>query len=143
MRELIRVLVVESQLVVRRGLAATFAHEPDIKIVGEATDGCEAIEKAVLLKPDIVLTEVCLPRLGGLRAIAAIKEKLPGMSILVLTGSNREKDYLTAVALGVQGYLDKSATFDELISALRKVAAGGTVISPFTARPVALQSRLN
>jgi DNA-binding NarL/FixJ family response regulator len=135
MRELIRVLVVESQLVVRRGLAATFEGEPDIKIVGEAMDGCEAIEKAVLLKPDIVLTEVCLPRLSGLKTISMIKEKLPGVSVLVLTCSEREKDYLTAIKLGVRGYLDKSATFEEIRSALRAVAAGGTVFSPFTARP--------
>ena len=138
MRESIRVLVVESQAIVRRGLAATFKSEPDIEVVGEAKNGCEAIEEAVALRPDVILTEVYLPRLGGLGAVAAIKERLPGVSVLVLTFSERHYDYLKALKLGVRGYLVKSATFEEILSALRKVAAGETVLSPYTAERAAL-----
>ena len=129
MSESIRVLLVESQAIVRIGLAEVLGNEPGIVIVGEAGDGAESVLKAVALQPDVILTEVYLPGLGGLEAILRIKEKLPLIRVLVLTFSEREEDSLEALKLGVDGYLLKSASLAEICDALKKVAAGQPVLS--------------
>ena len=130
MAEAIRVLIVDDHAVVRAGLAKILGAESDITIVGEAEDGLEAIEKAVELKPDVILMDIFMPRCTGLEATVAIKQKLADARLLILTVSEREEDLLQALRFGAQGYLLKSATITEVADAVRMVAAGEAMLSP-------------
>ena len=126
----IRVLIAEGQAVVRAGLASTLAGEPDISICAWAKDGVEAIQYGGWLHPDVFLSEVYLPRLSGLTVAAALKRRLPGIKVLFLTFSEKEEDYQSALALGVQGYIAKCCDPAEIPAALREIADGGRVFRP-------------
>jgi two-component system NarL family response regulator len=102
----------------------------DIDLVGEAKDGLEAVEKAIELKPDIILMDVFMPRATGLEALVTIKEKLPEVRVLFLTVSDQEKDLFTALKYGAQGYLLKSASIEEVIQAIKMTADGEAILSP-------------
>lgn len=137
----ITVLVADDHAVVRIGLKRVLESESDIRVIGEAQDGAEAIEKADALSPDVVLTDIYMPRSTGLDVITGIKEKHPDIKIIVLTVSQRDEDLLSAIRLGAQGYLLKSANIDEVVSAVRKCAAGETVLSPSLAGKLVNQFR--
>ena len=130
MAETIRVLIADDHAVVRAGLANILESEVDIKVVGEARDGLEAIEKALELKPDVILMDIFMPRCSGLEATVAIRQKLADARLLILTVSEREEDLLQALRFGAQGYLLKSATITEVADAVRMVAAGEAMLSP-------------
>jgi DNA-binding NarL/FixJ family response regulator len=130
MDEAIRVLITDDHAMLRAGLVNVLGAESDINIVGEARDGLEAVEKAVELKPDVILMDIFMPRCNGLEAIVAIKERLPSAKILILTVSEREEDLFQALKLGAQGYLLKSATITEVVDAVRMVAVGEAALSP-------------
>ncbi|GAB3124453.1 response regulator transcription factor [Streptomyces calidiresistens] len=128
--EPIRVLVVDDHELFRRGLEIVLAHEPDIRVVGEAGDGAEAVEKAADLLPDIVLMDVRMPRRGGIEACTAIKEVAPSARIIMLTISDEEADLYEAIKAGATGYLLKEISTDEVTAAIRAVADGQSQISP-------------
>ena len=130
MAEAIRVLIADDHAVVRSGLANILGVEPDIKIIGEAKDGLEAIQKAEELKPDVILMDIFMPRCSGLEATVAIRQKLPDVKLLVLTISDREEDLFKALRFGAQGYLLKSASVNEVVEAVRKTAASEAMLSP-------------
>ncbi len=130
MAETIRVLIADDHAVVRSGLANILGAEPDIKIIGEARDGLEAIEKAAELKPDVILMDIFMPRCSGLEATVAIRQKLPDVKLLILTISDREEDLFKALRFGAQGYLLKSASITEVVEAVRKTAASEAMLSP-------------
>lgn len=130
MAQVIRVLIADDHAVVRTGLASILAAESDIRIVGEAGDGVEAINKALELKPDVILMDIFMPRRSGLEAMVAIKESLPNARVLILTISEREEDLFQALRFGAQGYLLKSATISEVVDAVRWTAAGEVMLSP-------------
>jgi DNA-binding NarL/FixJ family response regulator len=130
MAEAIRVLIADDHAVVRAGLVNILGAESDITIVGEAKDGLEAIEKALELKPDVILMDIFMPRCTGLEALVAIRQKLADARLLILTVSDREEDLLQALRFGAQGYLLKSATITEVADAVRMVAAGEATLSP-------------
>lgn len=130
MAETIRVLIADDHAVVRSGLANILGAEPDIKIIGEARDGLEAIEKAAELKPDVILMDIFMPRCNGLEATVAIRQKLPDVKLLILTISDREEDLFKALRFGAQGYLLKSASITEVVEAVRKTAASEAMLSP-------------
>jgi DNA-binding NarL/FixJ family response regulator len=130
MAKQIKLLLVEDHPVVLAGLATIFENEPDIKIVGKATDGAESIDKATELKPDVILMDIFLPRVDGFNAMTAIREKSPNTKIVFLTISQREEDLYKALRLGAQGYLLKTSSAFELVDAVRKSAAGENVLSP-------------
>jgi DNA-binding NarL/FixJ family response regulator len=130
MAEVIKVLVADDHPVIRAGLAKILGAESDITIVGEARDGLEAINKALELKPDVILMDIFMPRCSGLEATVAIRQKLLDARLLILTISEREEDLLQALRLGAQGYLLKSATITEVAEAVRKTAAGEAMLSP-------------
>ena len=130
---MIRVLIVDDQAVVRAGLVSILGAEPDISIVGEARDGLEAINQALELKPDVILMDIFMPGCNGLEAMVAIKESLPDIRVLILTVSDREEDLFQAVRFGACGYLLKSASVDDIAAAVKRVAEGEAILSPYIA----------
>jgi DNA-binding NarL/FixJ family response regulator len=126
----IRVLVVDDHALFRRGLEMVLAHEADIDIVGEASDGAEAVDKAAELLPDVVLMDVQMPKRGGIEACTAIKDVAPSAKIVMLTVSEDEADLYEAIKAGASGYLLKEISIEEVATGLRAVAGGQSLISP-------------
>jgi DNA-binding NarL/FixJ family response regulator len=128
--ERIKVLLADDHAVVRSGLSKILELEPSIEIVGEAKDGIDTINKAEELKPDIILMDILMPRCNGLEAMASIHEKLPGTKVLFLTVSDNEEDLFKAIRSGAQGYILKSSSVNELLEAVKRTAAGESMLSP-------------
>lgn len=126
----IRVLVVDDHALFRRGLEMVLAHEEDIDIVGEASDGSEAVDQAAALLPDIVLMDVQMPKRSGIDACTAIKDVVPSAKIVMLTVSEDEADLYEAIKAGASGYLLKEISIEEVATGLRAVAGGQSLISP-------------
>jgi DNA-binding NarL/FixJ family response regulator len=129
-RSKLRVLIVDDHALFRRGLQMVLAQEPDIEVVGEASDGSDAVEKAKTLKPDIVLMDVRMPRRSGIEATGDIRDMLPGAKILMLTISDEEADLYESIKAGASGYLLKEISIEEVADAIRSVMAGQSRISP-------------
>lgn len=126
----IRVLVVDDQTLVRRGLAELLAGVPDITVVGEAADGEEALRLARELSPDVILLDVRMPEMSGLEVLSELRAKSVASHALMLTTFDDDDALLESVRRGAKGYLLKDATLDELAQAIRTVAAGGTYVRP-------------
>jgi DNA-binding NarL/FixJ family response regulator len=119
-----KVLIVDDHALVREGIIAILRLYDDIEVVGEASDGMEAIEKAKKLKPDVVMMDIAMPKLGGFEATVEIKKINPDIKILVLSQYD-DKEYISRfLKAGVSGYLLKRAVGSELISAIRAVSRG-------------------
>lgn len=123
-RQQIRLLVVDDHPVLREGVAAMLENCEDIELVGQASDGSEAIEMSRALLPDVVLMDLQMPGIGGFEAIAAIRVEVPSARILVLTTYGGDGQALRALRAGAQGYLLKSSLRTEMITAIRSVHAG-------------------
>jgi DNA-binding NarL/FixJ family response regulator len=120
----IKVLIADDHALVREGIAAFLKLSNDIEVVGEASDGITAIEKAKSFKPDVILMDIAMPKLGGLEATIELKKILPDLKILVLT-QYEDKEYVSRfLKAGVSGYLLKQAVGSDLISAIRAVTRG-------------------
>ena len=128
--EPIRVLVVDDHALFRRGLQMVLEQEPDIDVVGEASDGAEAVQQAADTTPDIVLMDVRMPKRGGIDACTAIHETVPSARIIMLTISDEEADLYDAIKAGAMGYLLKEISIEEVASAIRAVHGGQSLISP-------------
>jgi DNA-binding NarL/FixJ family response regulator len=128
--EAIKVLIVDDHALFRRGLQMVLEGEPDVDVVGEASDGQEAVERAEQTTPDVVLMDVRMPRRSGIEATRQIKDALPSTRILMLTISDEEADLYDAVKAGASGYLLKEISIDEVANAVRSVNAGQSLISP-------------
>jgi two-component system NarL family response regulator len=128
--EPIRVLVVDDHALFRRGLQMVLEQEPDIEVVGEASDGSEAVQKASDTLPDIVLMDVRMPKRGGIDACTAIHDAVPSTKIIMLTISDEEADLYDAIKAGAMGYLLKEISIEEVASAIRAVHGGQSLISP-------------
>jgi two-component system NarL family response regulator len=126
----IRVLIVDDHALFRRGLEMVLEQEPDIDVVGEASDGAEALTKAVDATPDIVLLDVRMPKRGGIDACLSIKDAVPSTKIIMLTISDEEADLYDAIKAGAMGYLLKEISIEEVASAIRAVHGGQSLISP-------------
>jgi DNA-binding NarL/FixJ family response regulator len=126
----IRVLVVDDHPVARAGLSHILDSEPDITVVGEARDGVEAIEKALSLHPDVIIMDIFMPRCSGFEAITTLKQKLPGVRVLIITFSDRESELFQALRFGAQGYLLKTADMMDILQAVKRTAAGESMLSP-------------
>jgi len=120
----IRILVVDDHFVVRMGLISLVNTEPDMEVVGQAADGSEAVVKFAALKPDLVLMDLRMPGMDGIRATTEIRAQHPEARVLMLTTYDGDTDIYRAVQAGAQGYVLKNSTGDKLIPALRAVAAG-------------------
>jgi len=139
MTDLIRVLVVDDHMVVREGLCALLIPYNGMEVVGEAVDGAEAVEKARLLQPDVILMDLNLPVKSGLEAIVEIIQENPQARILVLTSYDEESKLAAALKAGALGYIIKNSSAPELFHAIRGVAMGNLSVSP-NATQVLLQN---
>ena len=137
MADRIRTLIVEDHHVVRQGLVALLNVMPEIEIVGEASDGVDAVELHQRLRPDITLMDLQLPRLGGVAAITQIRAENPAARIIVLTTFDGDEDIFRSLQAGAKAYLLKGMTIDDLLNTIRLVHAGKTSISPAIAEKLA------
>ena len=126
----IRVLIADDHELFRRGLERVFETEPDLEVVGEASDGAEALERATTLEPDVVLMDVRMPSVDGIEATQRIRHSLDRVKVVMLTGSENEEDLFAAVRAGANGYLLKDGSIDEIADTVRAVARGQSVIAP-------------
>ena len=137
----VRVLIAEDQALVRRGTSVLLSMEPDMEVVGQACDGIEAVAMAGQLRPDIVLMDLHMPRLGGVAATREITRNLPGTQVLVLTTLNDDETVFEAVRAGAHGYLLKDVTEQELLETIRGLRRGESRLTPQIARKVMDQFR--
>ena len=126
----IRVLIVDDHAMMRDGIQALIGIHDDIEIVGEASEGKEAVEKAIELRPDVILMDVAMPGIDGLEATRRIKKKIPRTKVLVLTQYENREYVLSAVKAGADGYVPKRAASLELVSAINAVHKGNTFLYP-------------
>jgi two-component system NarL family response regulator len=126
----IRVVVADDQALFRRGLTVVLSVSEDIEVVGEASDGEEAVAKAQELTPDVVLMDVRMPRLSGIEAARHIRRILPATEILMLTVSDEEEDLYESVKAGANGYLLKEIAIEEIAETVRAIVQRQGVISP-------------
>ena len=128
----IRVLLVDDHAIERQGVRALLDAEPDITVVGEAGDGLEALSLAGSCAPDLIITETIMPRMNGLELTGQVLRRYPRLKVLALTRNDRKDCVLRLVQAGATGYLLKTVTTDELVSAVRAVVDGGRVLQPKT-----------
>ncbi len=131
-----RVLLAEDHTIVRQGIAALLGTESDIEVVGEASNGLEAIELAKKLGPDVILMDIGMPQLNGLETTREIKRRFPSMKILVLTMYDNEEWIFQILKAGASGYLIKDSAMNDLTSALRAVYQGDSYLSPSISKMV-------
>src|SRR5215213_9785233 len=135
--EKIRIVVVDDQAVVRQGFVALINTVPDMEVIAEGTDGRQAVELYRKLKPDVLLTDLRMPVMTGVEAIAAIRREFPSARVIVLTTFDGDEDIYRSLQAGAQGYLLKDMFFDELEEAVRKVHAGSRRIPMAVAEKLA------
>jgi len=130
----IRILLADDHAVLRAGLRLLVNAQPDMEAVGEAQDGLETLSQAESTRPDVILLDLSMPRVGGLAILRELRARAPQSRILVLT-MHADEDYLReALRLGAAGYVVKSAADQELLSAIRAVARGEVYIHPTMTR---------
>lgn len=134
MSNLIRILITDDHVVVRRGTQALLATEPEIEVVGEAKNGEEAVAKALQLQPDVILMDLEMPVMDGIEAIRRITASRPDARILVLTSFATDDKVFPAIKAGALGYLLKDSSPDELVRAIRQVHRGESSLHPTIAR---------
>lgn len=132
----IRLLVVDDQGIVRKGIRALLAEVKGMLVVGEASDGLEAIDQAEALHPDVILMDLVMPKLDGIEAIHRIKIKLPDVQILALTSFAADDKVFPAIKAGALGYLLKDSDPEDLITAIKNVQRGQPFLHPNIARKV-------
>jgi two-component system response regulator NreC len=132
----IRVLLAEDHTIVRQGIAALLGAESDMEVVGEASNGLEAIELAKKLSPEVILMDIGMRQLNGLEATREIKRLFPSMKILVLTMYENEEWIFQILKAGASGYLIKDSAMTDLTSALRAVYQGDSYLSPSISKMV-------
>ena len=143
MRDKISVLLVDDHALVRRGFRRMLEDEPDISVVGEASDGEEAVQLAQKLRPRVTVMDCALPGMSGLLATKRILEILPDTSVLMLSMHPEETLVRQALDVGARGYILKNAVDLELGTAIRKVVAGEIVLDPQLSRPEVLKGERN
>lgn len=134
--EEIRVLIVDDHPVVREGIGSMLKKEHDFKVVGEASNGLEAVQKARELAPDVVLMDLRMPEMDGVEAIIKIKEEKPEVKFIILTTYSDDEYIFKGIAAGARAYLLKDAPRDELFKAIRMVSRGESLIQPVVASRV-------
>ena len=134
MGETIRILIADDHAIVREGLRALIATEPGMELLDEASDGVQAVDKALALRPDVILLDMMMPRKDGLGAINDIIRENPDARILVLTSFAEDEKVFPAIKAGALGYLLKDSSPQELLQAIRNVHHGEASLHPAIAR---------
>jgi DNA-binding NarL/FixJ family response regulator len=134
-----RVLIADDHTMVRESLVSVLQAEGDVEVVAQAADGLEALEKALLTRPDVVVADLSMPRLNGIEVIRRLREALPTTKVLVLTMHQEDEYVLQAVRAGASGYLVKDSAASELLAAVRSLHAGRGHFGPQAARALADQ----
>lgn len=137
----LRLLVVDDQPIIRRGLALMLGAEPGVEVVGQAGDGQEALALALALAPDVVLMDLQMPRLGGVAATRLLTAQLPQTQVVVLTTFDDDDLVFEAIQAGAQAYLLKDAAEADVLETVRAVHRGESRLSPTVARKVLQQFR--
>jgi DNA-binding NarL/FixJ family response regulator len=132
--EKIGVLLVDDHVIFRQSIRSLLQDQPDIEIVGEAGDGEEAVSEVERTAPDVALMDISMPRMNGLQATRLIKEKHPEIKVLILTVYDTGQYLGEMLRVGASGYLVKTATCDEVVSAIRWVNRGDVYLYPSIAR---------
>ena len=132
----IRVLVVDDHGVVREGLCALINSWPELEVVGEAPDGIAAVAQARALRPDVILMDLVMPRMGGVEAIAEIVRQDPSVQVLVLSSYSEDEKVAQAIQVGALGYLLKESSSQDLIQAIFDVHQGKLSLHPAITRKV-------
>jgi DNA-binding NarL/FixJ family response regulator len=133
-RDKIRILVVDDHAIVRQGLCLFIEVQEDMEIVGEGTNGVEAVELARRTQPDIVLLDLVMPEMDGIQATSRIIEQSPNSRVIILTSFGEEDKVLPAIRAGAQGYLLKDIAPNELVKAVRDAHRGDVQLHPEIAR---------
>ena len=131
---MIRVLLVDDQSLLRMGFRLILEAEPDIEVVGEAGDGASGVSMASALHPDVVLMDVRMPGMDGIKATASIIEAVPASKVLILTTFDVDQYVFAGLKAGASGFMLKDAPPAELLAAIRTVADGAAVLAPSTTR---------
>jgi DNA-binding NarL/FixJ family response regulator len=126
----IRVLLADPHELFRRGVRLVLEDESDIEVVGESSDGLDAVDRIVELVPDLVLMDVRMPGVSGIEATRRVRSLVPSVKVAILTVSESDDDLFAAVRAGATGYLLKEVSIEELAEAVRAVARGHSLISP-------------
>lgn len=134
MTDRIRVLIADDHGIVRSGLRALLATEPDIEVVGEASTGYEAVAGAQAVRPDVILMDLVMPEMDGIEAIRQITARQPAARILVLTSFVADDKVFPAIKAGALGYLLKQSDPEELVPAIHQVYRGESSLHPTIAR---------
>ncbi|MCU0549080.1 MAG: response regulator transcription factor [Leptolyngbya sp. Prado105] len=127
---MIRVLLADDQNLIREGLKALLDQEPDLQVIADVDNGCDAVQQAEALQPDVVLMDLKMPQMDGITATQNICERCPSTRVLVLTASDDEESIRHALQVGARGYLLKDMSPDELANAVRTAHKGFTQLSP-------------
>ena len=138
----VRLVVVEDQLLVRRGIVELLEPEEEVEVVGEAADGVEALRQIPRLKPDVALVDARMPRMDGIELIRRLSEEHPQVAAIVLTTFDDDEYVFGGLRAGAKGYLLKDTSPEDLVSAIKKASRGETVLgSPVASRLVAELAR--
>jgi DNA-binding NarL/FixJ family response regulator len=130
----VRVVIADDQALVRTGFRAIVSHEPDLDVVGEAGDGRAAVEQVRLHRPDVVLMDIRMPGMDGLEATRLLTANRSTARVLILTTFDLDEYVFAALRAGASGFLLKDAPADQLLTAIRVIAAGDALIAPSVTR---------
>lgn len=130
----IKLLLVDDHDIVRTGLKSFLETQPGLEVIGEASNGIEAMEKSAELCPDVVLMDITMPEMDGLAATRQMAQNCPNSRVLALTVHEDKHYFFEMLAAGAQGYVTKQAAAEELVAAIRAVAAGNVYLQPALAR---------
>jgi DNA-binding NarL/FixJ family response regulator len=131
-----KVLLVDDHILFRKGLISLLSAQDDIEIVGECSDGAEALDRARELMPDVVLMDIRMPGVDGLEATRRLTSEMPHVKVVMLTVSEEDKDLFEAIKSGARGYLLKNLEPEDLYHLVRAVAAGEAALSPAVAAKI-------
>jgi DNA-binding NarL/FixJ family response regulator len=126
----IRIMVVDDHALFRRGLISLLDEMPEFMVVGEASNGQEALDAIQKLAPDVLLLDINMPVMDGIQALAAIRKILPEQKVLMLTISQNDDDLIDAIVAGANGYLLKNAEPEALRNTIQQIVAGNAVLAP-------------
>ena len=138
---MVSILVADDHEIVREGLRRLIEAEQDLKVIGEAGDGREVLKQVEFLKPEVVVLDISMPRLGGLETLERLRAKHPEVKVILLSVHGDTPFIQSAISLGADGYVLKNGRAAEIVTAIRAVTKGGSYFSPVVAKEIVEQLR--